>query len=91
VLRLQIKSQSPERTVLQIDGRLSGQEVQFLQREGERLLHESAHLVLDLHGTRFVDRAGVELLRHWLGQGIALEGASAFVRMQLQQGDDLSG
>ena len=85
MLRLTVLSQTKEETVLEVEGWVSGEDVALLEQEGTRLLGETERLVLDLKGTRFIDRAGIALLRRWQGSGLVLRGASLFVRTVLEK------
>ena len=68
MIRLTIRSQTPEEVVLRVDGWVSGKDMDVLEQEGIRLLQEARHLVLDLKGT--VHRGG----RH--GTAAALVGGA---------------
>lgn len=83
MLRLTVRSQTPEEVVLQVDGRVSGKNVDILEKEGERLLGETGCLVLDLRGVQFIDEAGLALLRSWSGAQLVLVGGSWFIQLLL--------
>ena len=85
MLRLTVKSQTPEEAVLQVDGWVSGAEMDVLEQEGTRLLQESQRLVLDLKGVKSIDRAGIELLKRWSRSRLVLRGASPFLRKLLEE------
>ena len=85
MLRLTVISQTREEGVLKVEGWVSGEDVVLLEEEGTRLLGETKRLVLDLKDTRFIDRAGIALLRRWQGNGLVLRGASLFVRTVLEK------
>ena len=85
MLRLTLRSQTPEEVVLQVDGWVSGKNVEILEQEGTRWLQEAQCLVLDLNGVKFIDRAGLALLQHWSGKRLVLCGGSSFVRTLLGQ------
>ena len=85
MLRLTIRSQTPEEVVLEVHGWVSsGRNVAILEQEGTRLLEESQCLVLDLKGVQFIDRAGIALLQRWWGERLVLRNGSPFVRMLLE-------
>ncbi len=84
MLRLAIQSTDPGQTVLEAHGRIAGEEVAFLEGEAEQWLGKAQALALDLSGVRFIDRAGVELLRRWTDQGVALRNGSPFVQALLR-------
>lgn len=84
MLRLRVRSHSPVQVVLEVHGWVSGEAVPLLEQEGERWLGQSEQLVLLLHGVRFLDRDGLELLRRWSGERLVLRGGSSFVRQLLE-------
>jgi hypothetical protein len=85
MIRLTIRSQTPQEAVLQVDGWVSGGNVSILEEEGMRLLGESQRLVLELKGVQFIDRRGIALLKRWWGERLALRGGSSFVKALLAQ------
>ena len=85
MIRLTIRSQTPEEVVLQVDGWASRKDVDILEQEGTRLLQEAERLVLDLKGVQFIDREGIALLRRWWGERLVLRGGSPFIRALLEQ------
>ena len=80
MLRLTVSPGGSGETILQVDGWLTGDDVELLKRERTRNLATGASLVLDLKGLRFADRAGAELLRGWSRGGVELLNASPFVQ-----------
>ena len=85
MLRLTIRSQTPEEVVLEVSGWVSGTDVDILEQEGTRLLGEAERLVLDLTHVKFIDREGLALLQRWSGERLALRGASLFIRTLLEE------
>ena len=85
MLRLTVISRSAEEIVLQADGWVAGAYVDLLEREIRRHLQQTEGLVLDLRGVRFIDRAGIDVLREWMGAGLALCGGSLFMRTLLEE------
>ena len=85
MVRLTIRSQTPEEVVLEIHGWVSGKDVDVLEEEGTRLLEESQRLVLDLKGVKVIDREGIALLRRWSGERLVLRGGSLFIQGLLEQ------
>ena len=83
MLRLTIRSQTPEEAVLEVHGWITGKNVEILEQEGTRLLQRTQCLVLDLNGVRFVDRPGLALLKRWTGSRLELRGGSSFMRTLL--------
>ena len=84
MLRLTVLSQNPEEVVLKVEGWISEENVDVLAEEGERWLREDVCLVLDLSGVRFIEDAGIELLRRWHGDQVVLQEASPFVHALLE-------
>lgn len=85
MLRLTVMSQTKEEVVLKVDGWVSEENVALLEEEGARLLRESERLVLDLKDVKFIDREGIELLKRWSGDRLALRGASMFLGTLLEE------
>jgi|AP95_1055475.scaffolds.fasta_scaffold23068_1 anti-anti-sigma regulatory factor len=83
MLRLTVRTQTPREVVLAVDGRVAGDNVQLLKREGERCQQEAPRLVLDLEGVQSIDEAGLALLRTWSGSGLVLHGGPAYLRALL--------
>jgi len=82
MLRLTVKSRTPERTVVAVDGWVAGEDVAFLERQATGWLRQSRSLVLELDGVQSIDRAGRVLLRGWVEEkAVVLAGGSPFVRM----------
>ena len=85
MIRLIVQAQTPEETVLQVDGWVSEENVSILEQEGTRVLGESHRLVLDLKGVQYIDGAGIALLQRWQGDRLVLRGGSLFVRGLLEE------
>ena len=85
MIRLTIRSQTPEEVVLQVDGWVSGKDVDVLEQEGARLLREAKRLVLDWKGVQFIDEAGMALLQRWSGKRLVLRNGPPFVRALLEK------
>ena len=85
MIRLTIRSQTPEEVVLQVDGWVSGKNVPIMEQEGTRLLGESQRLVLDLKGVQFIDEAGIALLQCWSGERLVLRNGPPFIRALLEK------
>jgi len=84
MLRITLKSQTPEEVVLEIAGWLAGEDVELMDQELSRWHREDGLLLLDLGGVKFVDESGLALLKRWSGRQVVLQGGSAFVRMLLK-------
>ena len=85
MMRLNLRSQTPQEAVLEIHGWVRGKHVSILEQEGSRLLGETQCLVLDLRGVQFIDEAGIALLQRWSGARLVLRGGSLFIRTLLDQ------
>ena len=85
MIRITVETQTPEEVVLKVEGYISENTVEVLRAEGERWLQQKDCLVLDLVGVRFMDAAGLALLRAWSGEGLVLRGASRFIRALLER------
>ncbi len=70
----------PKGAVVMVDGRLHAEVVGELERVVAEL---SGPLRLELAGLRSADEAGLEALRALRARGIALTGASPYLRLQL--------
>lgn len=84
VLRISVKEQSAQRTVLLIEGDLVGDAVGTLAEEAGPLAAGTPGFVLDLAGVRTVDTAGLLLLRQWSGR-LTLLRPSRHVSLLLRQ------
>ena len=83
MLQLRITT-TPETIVLGLHGRIVGDEVGFLEQEGQKRMCPSSILEVNLDDVAFIDRAGVSLLRRWAEQGVRINGGSPFIRALLQ-------
>jgi hypothetical protein len=63
MLKISVVSQSREKTILQIEGWVSGSGVALLEREIRSHLQEAELLLLDFTGVMAVDPGGIDLLR----------------------------
>ena len=84
MLRLTVRSSTAHQTILQVEGWVSGKEVEVLHQEITRLLADTGLLVLDLDGVRSIDRQGIEMLHRWHGK-LELRGGTELVRMTLER------
>ena len=85
MIRLTMRSQTPQEVMLAVDGWVSGKNVEIVKQEGTRLLHETPRLILDLSGVKFIDRKGIALLQGWSGERLGLRGASPLVHTLLEK------
>jgi len=84
MLRLTVTSQTSREIVLKVEGWVAGGKVALLEEEGTRRLQQAEHLVLDLKGVRFIDQAGIALLKRWAGERLVLRNGSSFIQTLLQ-------
>ena len=85
MLRLTLVSDSAVEVVLKVDGWLVGADVTLLEQAGESHRREGKRLVLELHGLKFIDSAGLSLLQQWSGRQLTLRGGSSFVQLLLRE------
>lgn len=85
MLRLTLMARGSTEVIVAVDGWITGEEVALLEREGEHWLQEVHHLVLDINGVRFIDQAGIELLKRWSAEEkLVLHGGALFIQSLLQ-------
>ena len=85
MIRLAIRSQTPEEAVVEVDGWISRKNVSILKQEGARLLGETQRLVLDLEEVPFIDEMGIALLQGWSGERLVLRNGLPFVQLLLEK------
>jgi len=83
MLRITLHAPTHSRIELRLAGRIGAEEVALLESELHRLSQNGTLLVLDLEGILFIDRAGLDLLETWVGEGMQLRGGSAFIQKVL--------
>ena len=84
VMRLTVKAHSTAEAVLAVEGWVSGQDVDLLAQEGTRWLSRADRLVLDLRQLRGIDPPGIDLLKTWRTDRLALRNGSPFVTALLE-------
>ena len=84
MLHVTVQAQRGEETVLGVQGWIAGTGVPLLEQAVAAHLQPGRQLVLELSAVRFVDEAGLALLRRWTGERVALRGGSPFVRKLLE-------
>jgi len=84
MLRLEIRSADTQTTVLEVHGSIAGEDITLLAEKVESQ-HREKPLILDLTGVRFIDQAGVALLREWAVERLEIRGESFFIRALLRQ------
>lgn len=87
MLRITRSDRPTNRVSLQVEGRIVGEDVRILDRECRSLLGTGSALHLDLAGVRFVDRAGVAVLRALRREGLEIERCSPLLQEILDDGD----
>jgi anti-anti-sigma regulatory factor len=85
MVRISVTSRTQEQVVVKREGWVVRQAVPLLEREGRHWLDQGQRLVLELHGVRFIDQGGLELLAGWAGARLVLQGGSPFVQALLQR------
>ena len=78
MLRISVSEQDPSCRILKLEGKLLQAWVDEVRRLCVKA-EEGSLPRLDLSGLSFVDRAGVELLRQLLRQGVRIHSSSPFV------------
>jgi anti-anti-sigma factor len=91
MIRITVETQTPQEVVLKVEGNISEHTVEVLRAEVERWLQVKERLVLELSGVRFIDVAGMALLRDWGREKLRLHGASRFIRLLLERGGVYGG
>ena len=76
----------PDATVIKIDGRLKGDDIEELARVFREV---GGPIALDLTDLQSVDRTFVVLLREAIAKGMELRAASPYVELLLKQGNAL--
>lgn len=87
MLRITRSDRPRNHVSLQVEGRIVGDDVRILDCECRSLLWTGSALRLDLAGVRFVDRAGVAVLRALRREGLEIEGCSPLLQEILDDGD----
>ncbi len=76
----------PDTTVIKIDGRLKGDDIEELARVFREVV---GPIALDLTDLQSVDRTFVVMLREAIAKGMELRAASPYVELLLKQGNTL--
>lgn len=82
-LRISEAHSQDETLVLRLEGRIIGQWVMELETVCNRALAGTRPVVLDFAQVSFVDKDGVELLRHLISRRIRVVNCSPFIALQL--------
>ena len=84
MVRLTVISQTPDEIVLKVEGWVSEAEVPLLEQTLADAFRGTERLVLELKGMKFINRAGIDLLKRWPGERLALRGGASFIRTLLE-------
>jgi anti-anti-sigma regulatory factor len=84
MLRIDLIALTPQQAVLQIAGRLANGEVAFLEEEMCRWRDQAEQIILDLKGVKFIDRAGISMLKESVGTRLILRDGSRFIKTLLE-------
>ena len=87
MLRITVEQPCPEQPVLALEGLITSETINLLDREIASRLKHSERLILDLQGVQFIDRLSLTILARWQRQGLVLRGGSLFVQTLLQSTD----
>jgi anti-anti-sigma regulatory factor len=79
MLRITRVADHDERRLLKLEGKLMGPWVNELERVCAETSESPVRVSLDLAAVRFVDQAGVNLLRGLLERGVRLAACSRFI------------
>lgn len=71
-------------TTLQLEGRLTAEDLALLDESWRACMHEKRRVTIDLAGVRFVDEAGAAMLRALRHEPVTLQSCSPFVRALLE-------
>jgi ABC-type transporter Mla MlaB component len=84
---LKISSNEPAgaRTLLRLDGQVTGQWVKLLQATCEAQLKEGAQVSLDLRNVSFADRDGIAVLRSLADRQVEILNALPFIAEQIKR------
>jgi anti-anti-sigma regulatory factor len=85
MLRVDLLSAGDAEVVLKVVGAIAEQDVEVLAEAVQAQWRPDRLLVLELAEVDYVDPAGLALLQTWSSQGLALRGASLYVRFLLQR------
>ena len=84
MLRITLEAQTADKVVLKLEGWIESGDVAVLKQEGLGWLNQQKRLVLDMAQIKSIDRAGLQLLQGWAGEGLEVQNSSPYVRRLLQ-------
>lgn len=85
MLKISVIQDSDQTIRVEVEGSLVGPWVDELGRQSDETLLRSKNVALDLEGLRFIDSAGVALLRNLTARGVTQLNCSTFIRQQLKE------
>ena len=85
MLKISVIQESDQTIRLEVEGSLVGPWVDELRQQSDDGLLRSKNLTLDLERLRFIDSAGVALLRDLTVRGVAQLNRSTFISQQLKE------
>jgi len=85
MLRMTLLSQSPEETVVRLEGWLEKADVEVLAAEIVHQRQQSRLLVLEADGLKEIVPDGLALLECWSDKGLELRGGSQYIQALLKR------
>ena len=83
MLRITTTEKKPSRVVLKLEGRVTSDWVDVLDREIRGHMADGTKVRLDFCGVTFVDKRGAKVLRDLLNGGVATDNCSGLIDMLL--------
>ena len=74
-----------QETILQLDGRVTGQWIELLRESAELAVAEGIPLTLDLRNICFIDCAGLAVIKNLIDRGVRHVNAPFFVAEQIRK------
>ena len=84
ILRIDLVGRGPQEETYALTGWLAGEEVPVLEQTCGPAVEQGLRLVLDLHGVRSIDAAGLSLLARWARQRLSLRRPSPYIQQLLE-------
>jgi anti-anti-sigma factor len=85
MLKITTVASTNEKSILQLDGRLSGEWIVLLRESAESVLQQGMQLILDLQNISFIDCEGLALIKSLMNRGVRQVNAPLFVAEQLKK------
>ena len=86
MLRISVTEAADEPVTLRLDGQVTGQWVELLQRTCKAQLKKGARVTIDLRHVSFADRDGIALLRSLTDRRVEILNALPFISEQIRKG-----